>query len=76
MFKVKEAAGNTSVHVYCRGRLVSGASVRFIDWMRRSVPEHQLSAEQRALIRWYGKHYGDNVPAGYHPQRLDAGDVG
>ena len=34
-------------------RIVAGASIPYIQWMQRYVPEHQLSPEQRALVQWY-----------------------
>jgi hypothetical protein len=38
------------------GRYAAGAaSVPFIKWMSQRVPSHQLSAEQKALVRWYEK---------------------
>ena len=60
MFIVKEAgirARKDIAIVYSRGRQVGGASVTFIEWMSRRVPEHQLSAEQMALIHWYEKRH-------------------
>ncbi len=56
MFKVEEAgkkAGKEFANVYREGRIVGSASFKFIDWMRKRVPEHQLSPEQKALIQWY-----------------------
>ena len=56
MFKVEEAgkkAGKEIANVYREGRIVGSASITFIEWMRKRVPERQLSPEQMALIRWY-----------------------
>jgi hypothetical protein len=56
MFKVEEAgrkAGKEIANVYREGRIVGSASITFIEWMRKRVPEHQLLPEQMALIRWY-----------------------
>lgn len=56
VFKVEEVAkrpGKEFANVYRDGRIVGSASLKFIDWMRTRVPEHQLSPEQKALIEWY-----------------------
>ncbi|MFP6815873.1 MAG: hypothetical protein VB949_09445 [Pseudomonadales bacterium] len=39
-----------------RDRLVGAASLAFIEWLHRRVPEHQLSPEQVALVEWYQEH--------------------
>jgi hypothetical protein len=64
MFKVEEAgkkAGKEFANVYREGRIVGSASITFIEWMRKRVPEHQLSPEQVALIRWYEERSGSEA---------------
>ena len=46
---------------------MAGASVAFIEWMHQRVPERQLSAEQLALIRWYGKRHRSGAVQGITP---------
>ena len=35
------------------GKFVSGASLNFVQWMQKRVPNYLLSAEQVALVKWY-----------------------
>ena len=35
------------------GKFVSGASLKFVQWMQERVPNHLLSVEQAALVKWY-----------------------
>ncbi len=58
MYKVEGAgkkAGKEFANVYREGKIVGSASITFIEWMRKRVPERQLLPEQMALIRWYEK---------------------
>ncbi len=41
------------VVVKSNGKFVSGASLKFVQWMQERVPDHQLSVEQAALVKWY-----------------------
>jgi hypothetical protein len=56
MYKVQRAghhAGRDVVVVREDGRLISGASLEFVNWMRTKVPDRQLRPEQQALVRWW-----------------------
>ena len=37
-------------------RIVGAATLTFIEWMHRRVPEHLLSPDQIALVEWYREH--------------------
>ena len=55
MYKVQRAghgAGREVVVVRNEDRLVGGASLEFIDWMREKVPTKHLRTEQLALVQW------------------------
>jgi hypothetical protein len=55
MYKVQRAghgAGREVVVVRDEDRLVGGASLEFIDWMREEVPSKHLRTEQLALVQW------------------------
>ncbi len=55
MYKV-EAVRNRrreDVVVKSDGKFVSGASLSFVQWMQKGVPDYLLSAEQVALVKWY-----------------------
>ncbi len=41
------------VVVKSNDKFVSGASLKFVQWMQERVPNHLLSAEQVALVKWY-----------------------
>jgi hypothetical protein len=59
MLKVQAAgmrSGKEVAVVLQRDRLVGAASLTFIEWLHRRVPEHQLSPEQVALVEWYQEH--------------------
>ena len=56
MYQVQRAgrhAGREVVVVRQDGRLVSGASIDFVTWMRDRVPAGQLRPEQLALVKWW-----------------------
>lgn len=56
MLKVTESTdsgGRPIVIVRRDGRVVASASVRLVEWMHASVPDHQLSPTQAALVQWY-----------------------
>ena len=56
MYKVREAVRSGKrevVIVESQGKFVGGASLSFVQWMQKRVPDHQLSAEQIALVKWY-----------------------
>lgn len=58
MYKVQWAghyAGRRVLSVRTDGKLVSSASIEFVDWMRERVPDRQLRPEQRAMVRWCQK---------------------
>ena len=58
MYKVQWAghyAGRRVLSVRSDGKLVSSASIEFVDWMRDRVPDKQLRPEQRAMVRWCSK---------------------
>ena len=56
MLKVQAAgkkSGKEVATVTRNDRLVGAASLPFIEWLHRCVPDHQLSPEQTALVQWY-----------------------
>lgn len=56
MYKVQRAgrhAGREVVVVRDDDRLVSAASLDFVNWMQNRVPDKQLRPEQLALVRWW-----------------------
>ena len=58
MFKVEQVedrGGRGMVAVRRDGRLVSSASIGFVQWMHDRVPNEQLCAAQIALVNWYEK---------------------
>ena len=55
MYQIQRAgrhAGREVVVVREDGRLVSGASLEFVNWLCERVPDRQLRPEQLALVRW------------------------
>ena len=56
MYKVEAARSGKReiVVVKSDGKFVGGASLNFVQWMRERVPDNLLSAEQLALVQWYG----------------------
>jgi hypothetical protein len=72
MYKVQLAghsAGRPVVVVRDEGRLISGASVDFVNWMSEKVPSRQLRPEQLALVKWTEKRSamsGERIGFGEH----------
>ena len=55
MYKVEAARSGRReiVVVKSNGKFVSGASMKFVQWMQERVPDHLLRVEQAELVRWY-----------------------
>jgi hypothetical protein len=56
MLKIQTAvksSGKEMVKVLRNDRVVGAASLPFLNWLHKCVPEHQLSPEQIAMVTWY-----------------------